>query len=73
MTDAKFSDLDRKVHSKDECYKVTIHNYAETLELVFDMAMDQKRETIENCIKLAVQNKCVWVRPPWMKAKKVIA
>jgi len=71
VTDAKFSDIDGKTYKKDQCYHVQIRNLAENLELVFDMAMAQKNETIENCIKLSVQNGCTWLTPSWMKKKEV--
>jgi len=70
LTDAKFSDIDGKTYKKDQCYHVQIRNLAENVELVFDMATAQKTETIDNCMKLALQNGCKWETPTWMKKKE---
>jgi hypothetical protein len=67
MTDAKFSDIDGRTYKKEQCYKISVYNYAEQTRLAFDMAMAQKTESIENAIKLAVQNGCAWEKVTWGK------
>lgn len=61
MTDAKFSDIDKQVYPKDECYQVAIKS-PENAHLDFDIHKSQRGESIENAMKLALQNGVKWYK-----------
>ena len=61
MTSAKFSDVDGKVYKVDECYQIQISS-PDKLKLDGDIHKDQKGETIENLIKLFLQNGRKWYK-----------
>ena len=71
MTNAKFSDVDKKVFPSDECYTIQIKSPERTM-LDGDIHKSQKGETIENLIKLFLQNGKKWykltkVDDKWMR------
>ena len=61
MTSAKFSDVDKKVFPSDECYAIQIKSPDRTM-LDGDIHKSQKGETIDNLIKLFLQNGKKWYK-----------
>ena len=61
MTSAKFSDVDKKVYKSDECYQIQIQS-PDRLKIDGDIHKSQKGETIENLIKLFLQNGRKWYK-----------
>ena len=61
MTSAKFSDVDKKVFPADECYIIKIKS-PDRVWLEGDIHKTQKGETIENLIKLFLQNGRKWYK-----------
>ena len=62
LTSAKFSDVDAKVYKSDECYSIQINHLSERTHLEGDIHKSQKGETIENLIKLFLQNGKKWYK-----------
>lgn len=60
MTDAKFSDIDKKVYPTDECYTMQIKNLESKAFLEIDLHRDQKDQTIKDAMQLALQNGSKW-------------
>lgn len=60
MTDAKFSDIDKKVYPTEECYKVTFKNYGEKTFIEFDIHRSQKSYHLIDLVQLALQNGSKW-------------
>lgn len=62
LTDAKFSDIDKKVYPTDECYKINIKNYAAKTFIDFDVHKDQMKQNLPyDMLQLALQNGCKWM------------
>lgn len=61
MTEAVFSDIDKKVYPKDECYLVKVRS-PESTWIEFHVHKTQQKETIQNAIKLALKNNCKWFK-----------
>lgn len=61
LTSAKFSDVDKKVYPSDECYQLQIST-PEGLKLDGDIHKSQKGETVEDLIKLFIQNGCKYYK-----------
>ena len=61
MTNAKFSDVDKKVFPSDECYQIQIKSPERTI-IDGDIHKSQKGESIEKLIKLFLQNGRKWYK-----------
>ena len=62
MTDAKFSDIDKKVYPTEECYHVNFKNYGSKTFIEFDIHKSQKTTPIIELVQLALQNDCKWMQ-----------
>lgn len=62
MTDAKFSDIDKQVYPRDECFTIQVKNLKEKIFLEFDIHSSQREEKIKDAMALAFKNGAKWMQ-----------